>query len=67
MINETIRLLTYEVDASAIHNKMLETEIAQQASISSKPLRKLPSKPKTNPKEHYKAITILSGNPIEEP
>ncbi|XP_058008897.1 uncharacterized protein LOC131183067 [Hevea brasiliensis] len=45
---------------------MLEYQIAQQASSSSKATGKLPSQPKTNPKEHYKVVTLRSGRTLEK-
>jgi len=42
------------------HNKTLEAQIAQQASCSTTPLRRLPSKVEPNPREQYNAM-ILRG------
>ncbi|XP_058003738.1 uncharacterized protein LOC131180138 [Hevea brasiliensis] len=45
---------------------MLENQIAQQASPSSKKIRKLPSQPEMNPKEHCKTITLRSERTLQE-
>ena len=37
LISKAIRQLTSKVDSIAIHNKILQTQIAQQASSSLKP------------------------------
>ncbi|XP_057996533.1 uncharacterized protein LOC131175871 [Hevea brasiliensis] len=54
---EMIQQLTSRIDQLATHNRMLENQIAQQASSFSKAQGKLPSQPK-NPKEHYKAVIL---------
>ncbi|KAJ9180990.1 hypothetical protein P3X46_009167 [Hevea brasiliensis] len=46
---------------------MLENQIAQQASCSSKATGKLPSKPNMNPREHCKAFTLRSGRTLVQP
>ncbi|KAJ9145691.1 hypothetical protein P3X46_028044 [Hevea brasiliensis] len=43
---------------------MLENQIAQQASSSSKAAGKLPSQPEMNPREHCKAVTLRSGRTL---
>ena len=43
--DEYIKQLTSKVDLLTTHNKMLETQIAQQANSSTTPLVRLPSKP----------------------
>ncbi|XP_058000723.1 uncharacterized protein LOC131178800 [Hevea brasiliensis] len=55
-----IQQLTSRIDQLAIHNRMLENQIAQQASSSSKAQGKLPSQPE-NPREHCKAVILRSG------
>ena len=44
--DEYIKQLTSKVDVLSTYNKILETQIAQQASSSSTPPERLPSKPK---------------------
>ncbi|KAJ9182762.1 hypothetical protein P3X46_006719 [Hevea brasiliensis] len=62
---EMISQLASKVDQMATHNKMLENQIAQQASSSSnKAFGKLPSQPE-NSREHCKAITLRSGKILE--
>ncbi len=69
--NELIKQLTSRMDQLATHNKMLENQIAQQASCSSKAAGKLSSQPKMNPRENCKAVTLRSCRtlvpPEEEP
>ena len=53
------------MDLLATHNKMLETQIAQQANVSTIPPGRLPSKPKQNPREQCNAIMLRSGTQRE--
>jgi len=46
---------------------MLETQIAHQASSSSTPPGRLPSKPEQNPREQCNAIVLRSGTRLEGP
>ncbi|KAG8655534.1 hypothetical protein MANES_04G049450v8 [Manihot esculenta] len=55
--DKAIRLLIAKVDQLATHNKMLENQIAQQASSSNKATGKLPSQLE-NPRKHYNAIIL---------
>ncbi|XP_058010474.1 uncharacterized protein LOC131183820 [Hevea brasiliensis] len=48
------------MDQLATHNRMLENQIAQQASSSSKVQGKFPSQPE-NPREYCKAMILRSG------
>ena len=59
--DEYIKQLASKVDLLTTHNKMLETQIAQEASSSTTPLDGLPSKPEQNPREQYNAIALRSG------
>ncbi len=54
------------MDQLATHNKMLENQIAQQATSSSKAAGKLPSQPEMNPNEHCKAVTLRSGRILKQ-
>ena len=49
--DEYIKQLASKVDFLTTYNKMLETQIVQQANSSSVPPGRLPSKPKLNPRE----------------
>ena len=49
------------------HNKMLETQIAQQTSSSTTLPGRLPSKPEQNPREQCNAIVLRSGTQLEGP
>ncbi|CAM8959645.1 unnamed protein product [Rhodiola kirilowii] len=55
------------MDEMATHNKMLETQLAQHASSSSRQQGKLPSKLDLYPIEHINAITLKSGRMLESP
>jgi hypothetical protein len=63
-LRDVVRDLTTKVDSLTTQNKMLETQIAQQASSSRAP-GKLPSQPEPNPREHHmKVVTLRSGKQI---
>jgi len=47
------------------HNKMLDAQIAQEASFSSRPPDRLPSKPESNLREHCNRVTLKDG--LEDP
>jgi len=49
--DEHIKQLASKVDVLNTHNKMLEAQITQQATFSSTPLGRFPSKLKSNPCE----------------
>ncbi|KAJ9174043.1 hypothetical protein P3X46_017115 [Hevea brasiliensis] len=62
---DVISQLASKVDQMATHNKMLENQIAQQASsLNNKAFGKLPSQPE-NSREHCKAITLRNGKILE--
>ncbi|XP_048228262.1 uncharacterized protein LOC125369535 [Ricinus communis] len=68
---DTIKMLNVKVDALtnllATHNRVLETQIAQQASSSNtKPLGKHLSQPEYVQKESCKVITLHSGKEIKK-
>ena len=65
-MSEAIKELTSKVDNLAIHNKMLETQIAQQAGSSQRQLGKFPGQPEINPNEHCKAVSLRSGKKLED-
>ena len=52
-MSKALRQLTFEVDLMAIYIKMLETQIAQRVSSSSKPRGMFPRKPNVNLNVHY--------------
>ena len=58
-----IEQLSQKVDQLATHNKMLETQIANQTPSSSKP--NIPSQPQQNPKGHANAIFLRSGKEVQ--
>ncbi|KAJ9185121.1 hypothetical protein P3X46_004785 [Hevea brasiliensis] len=64
---ELIKQLTSRMDQLATHNKMLENQIAQQASSLSKAAGKLPSQLEMNPREHCKAVALRSGRTLVQP
>ena len=65
--DEYIKQLAFKVELLTTHNKILESQIAQQASSSSTPPGRLPNKPELNPKEHYNVIVLGSGKHLEGP
>ncbi|XP_031116629.1 uncharacterized protein LOC116020285 [Ipomoea triloba] len=65
--DEKFRQVTERLDQLSANNKMLENQIANQASTSStKVTGKLPACPE-NPREHMNAITTRSGKQLEGP
>ena len=63
---EQLKQLHSKLEQLATHNRILETQIAQQASSSNtKPLGKLPSQPEFVHKETCQAITLRSGKEVE--
>ena len=58
--------LKQKVELLATQNKLLETQVAQQASASTRPVGALPPKPDLNPKD-VKAIPLRSGTTYDEP
>ena len=65
--DEYIKQLASKVDLLTTHNKMLETQIAQQASSSATLPSRLLSKPEQNPGEQCNAIVLKSGTQLEGP
>jgi len=63
--DEYIKQLASKVDSLTTHNKILETQIVQQASSSTTPPGRLPSKPEQNPREQYNAIVLRNGTHLE--
>ena len=66
--NEKFDELTKKVDMLATQNKMLENQVAQQATQFSRQLGTLPPKPENNPRE-VKAVrhVLRSGMQYEDP
>ena len=65
--DEYIKQLTSKIDLLTTNNKMLETQIAEQANSSTTPLGRLLSKPKQNPREQCNVIMLRSGRQLEGP
>ncbi|KAJ9189474.1 hypothetical protein P3X46_000762, partial [Hevea brasiliensis] len=64
--DEEMREMKARLEQMQTHNRMLENQIAQQASSSSaKSFGKLPSQPE-NPREQCQAITLRSGKVIND-
>ena len=64
---EQLKQLHFKLEQLATHNRILETQIAQQASSSNtKPLGKLPSQPEYVQKESCQVITFRSGKEVEK-
>ena len=63
---EQFKQINSKLEQIATHNRILETQIAQQASSSNtKPLGKLSSQPEFTQKETCQAITLRSGKEVE--
>ena len=63
---EQFKQLNFKLEQIDTHNRILETQIAQQASSSNtKPLEKLPSQPEYAQKKTCQAITLRSGREVE--
>ena len=56
--DEYIKQLASKVALLTTHNKMLETQIAQQTNSTTTPPRRLTSKPKENPREQCNVIML---------
>ena len=65
--DDYIKQLASKVDLFTTHNKMLESQIKQQANSSSAPPSRLLSKPEPNPREQCSAIVMTSGTQLECP
>ncbi|CAM8956790.1 unnamed protein product [Rhodiola kirilowii] len=59
--------INQRLDEMSTHHKMLENQIAQQASGSTRYQGKLPSKPDFHQNEHVNAITFRSGTAYKSP
>ncbi|CAM8900160.1 unnamed protein product [Rhodiola kirilowii] len=59
--------INQRLDEMSTHHKMLENQIAQQASGSTRYQGKLPSKPDFHQNEHVNAITLRSGTAYKLP
>lgn len=66
--NKLVKQLENKVDAMAIHNKMLETQISQvaqqQATIVAS-AGTFPCQPQPNPKGHANVITLYDGTKLD--
>ena len=69
-LNDSLVKLTSKVDFIATHNKMLETQIsqeAQQVATSSQTPKIFPDQTEANPKGLINAITLKDGKQLEDP
>lgn len=66
LVQDQVRELSSKIDQLAAQNRILENQIAQQASNSVRPNGALPGKPEPNPREHCKDITLRSGRAIAD-
>ena len=60
--DEYIKQLASKADVLTSHNKMLEAQIAQQATSSSTYPGKLPRKPESKPREQCNCVTLEGGS-----
>ncbi|CAM8902331.1 unnamed protein product [Rhodiola kirilowii] len=63
--DKKVQGLQKTIDQLVIQNRMLETQVAQQANSAPRELGKLPSKPEHNTRESVNAITLRSGKHLE--
>ncbi|CAM8963412.1 unnamed protein product [Rhodiola kirilowii] len=63
--DKRVQGLKKTIDQLVIRNRMLETQVAQQADSSTREQGKLPSKPDHNPRESVNAITLRGGKQLE--
>ena len=56
-----IEQLASKVDVLNTYNKMLDAQVAQQASSSPSPLGTLPDKHESNPHEHCNYVALKDG------
>ena len=64
--DDQFKQINSKLEQIATHNRILETQIAQQASSSNtKPLGKLPSQPEYIQKESCQAIILRSGKEVK--
>jgi hypothetical protein len=66
-VADQIRDIGMKVDLLATHGKLLETQVAQLTSSSSRQHGQLPPKPDCNPNATVKAITLRSGTAYDGP
>jgi hypothetical protein len=66
-VADQIRDLGMKVDLLVTQGKLLETQVAQQASSSSRQHGQLPPKSDCNPNASVKAITLRSGTAYDGP
>ncbi|CAM8880938.1 unnamed protein product [Rhodiola kirilowii] len=63
--DKKVQELQKTIDQLVTQNRMLETQVAQQANSATREHGKLPSKPEHNPRESVNAITLRSGKHLE--
>ena len=63
--DEYIKQFASKVDVLTTHNKMLEAQIAQQATSLSTPLGTFPSKNELSLREHCNAMNLRGGKQHE--
>ncbi|CAM8876901.1 unnamed protein product [Rhodiola kirilowii] len=63
--DKKVKGLQKTIDQLVIPNRMLETQVAQQANSATREHGKLPSKPEHNTRESVNAITLRGGKQLE--
>jgi hypothetical protein len=66
-VADQIKDLSMKIDLLATHGKLLEMQVAQLTSSSSRQHGQLPPKPDCNPNATVKAITLRSGTVYDGP
>ncbi|XP_010523588.2 PREDICTED: uncharacterized protein LOC104801906, partial [Tarenaya hassleriana] len=55
-----------QVEGINTHLKLLDNQVAQMASSSSRPMGTLPGRPEPNPREHCNVVELRSGRKLED-
>ncbi|CAM8899964.1 unnamed protein product [Rhodiola kirilowii] len=63
--DKKVQGLQQTIDQLVIKNRMMETQVAQQANSATREPGKLPSKPEHNTRESVNAITLRGGKQLE--
>jgi hypothetical protein len=66
-MSDQARNLSQKMELLTTQVRMIETQIAQQASLSSRQQGTLPGKPDINPREQAHAVTLRNGKEYEGP
>jgi hypothetical protein len=65
--SDSLRAVNNRLDLVQTQNRLLETQMAQQAASATRPEGMLPEKLEQNPREHIYAVTLRSGKQYDGP